>query len=120
LIDEDIRGKPVVAGVLGYIKEKQPSCFVLENVTGLVHQHRHFFNWIIKQLSDMVDSAGSSGQLWPALVLRRGSAVLRRQPMNVRIVSSHCQPPVTIMTQKNVMITMAIMLVGGGGGWWWL
>jgi hypothetical protein len=120
LIDEDIRGKPVVAGGLGYIKEKQPSCFVLENVTGLVHQHRHFFNWIIKQLSDMVDSAGSSGQLWPALVLRRGSAVLRRQPMNVRIVSSHCQPPVTIMTQKNVMITMAIMLVGGGGGWWWL
>lgn len=46
----DKRGKPVVKGVLDYIKRKRPVSFVLENVPGLVESHREFFDDILQKL----------------------------------------------------------------------
>ena len=46
----DPRAKNIVKSIIGYVRDKQPVCFVLENVAGLVDSHRPFFDWILNQL----------------------------------------------------------------------
>ena len=50
---KDNRGKPVVAAVLRAIEAAEPRMFLLENVPGLVEDHKPFFDWIIKRLSEL-------------------------------------------------------------------
>ena len=51
----DHRGQRVVDKVIDYLAKKTPRCFVLENVTGLVHRHRRFFDWILNKLNNIKD-----------------------------------------------------------------
>jgi site-specific DNA-cytosine methylase len=55
----DPHGKSVVQGVLGYIREKRPMVFVLENVRGLIQHHHSFFEWILLQIDGIRTSVGT-------------------------------------------------------------
>ena len=56
----DVRGKPAVVEVIKYIRGKLPAGFVLENVAGLAHSHKAFFEWILQQLSGTIGSDGTA------------------------------------------------------------
>ena len=55
----DRRGSPIVKSIIAYIRTKLPAAFVLENVTGLVQQHRRWFDQIISELETISNSKGT-------------------------------------------------------------
>lgn len=46
----DPRGSRIVDSILEHIRTRMPTAFVLENVTGLVHRNRRWFDQIINEL----------------------------------------------------------------------
>ena len=51
----DSRSKAIIRAILAYITEKLPRAFCLENVSGLVDEHREFFDWVLKRLKEIQD-----------------------------------------------------------------
>ena len=51
----DSRSKAIIRAILAYITEKLPRVFCLENVSGLVDEHREFFDWVLKRLKEIQD-----------------------------------------------------------------
>ncbi len=53
----DPRGGAIIDAIISWLARNQPSCFMLENVSGLVTRHRADFERILKRLTQLKDPA---------------------------------------------------------------